>query len=81
WKEYDDNSFFSKNREDAEIALGRLSDRFALNNRLTMLGFASSLNNYTFYTEYLKIKHTTDYYQNTPEPYHLHKVSFKSKKR
>lgn len=78
WKEYKRDSFFPTNRESVEIVLGRLSDQFAPNHRMSMIGFASRLNTYTFYTDYVKIKHSTDYYKNTPEPYYLHSVTIEN---
>jgi len=74
WKEYRHDGFFPSNRESVEIVLGRLADHFAPNHRVRMLSFASEISNYTFYTDYLKIKHETEYYKNTPEPYFLHEV-------
>jgi len=75
WKEYQDSSFFPSKKDKVRIVLSRLSDKFAPNDRNLMMAFMSRLNVYTFYTEYLKIKHTATYYTDTPEPYILHRVS------
>lgn len=79
WKEYEHDSFFPSNRESVEIVLGRLADHFAPNDRVTMLSFASDVSHFTFYTDHLKIKHQTEYYKNTPEPYFLHEVWLENK--
>lgn len=79
WKEYEHDSFFPSNRESVEIVLGRLADRFAPNDRMKMLSFANDVSHYTFYTDYLKVKHETEYYNNTPEPYFLHEVWLENK--
>lgn len=76
WKEYKSDNFFPSNRESVEIVLGRLSAHLAPNDRVTMLSFASSLSNSTFYTQSLRIKHEVEFYKNTVEPYYLHQVTF-----
>ena len=76
WKEYVSNDFFPSNKQYVESVLNRLATQFAPNHQKRVVGFASTVSPYTFYTDYLKVKHETEYYKNTPEPYFLHKVWF-----
>lgn len=75
WKDYDGHSFFPSNESEVKEILNSLSDRFTPNDRSSMVGFANRLNTYSFSTNFLKVKHSAEYYAHEFEPYFLHVVT------